>query len=126
MAVGSIELGEKRVRGPFSKAVGNVLVVTGVVWKCTVEVTDDVRKVKGVRLRRWEVLVEEYGGRDVGGFFGDGRESGSEQGWGNVFFVRVGVRGDDALCRLGEDFGHFVDFVRVPRCFLRWNSPSIL
>jgi len=38
---------------------------------------------------------------------------------GNVFFVRVGVRGDDALCRLGEDFGHFADFVWVPRCFLR-------
>ena len=78
VAVGSIKLGEKGVRGPLSKAVGNILVVTGVVWKCTVEVTDNVRKVKGVRLRRWEVLVEEYSGRDVGGFFGDGRESSSE------------------------------------------------
>jgi len=56
-------------------------------WKCTVEVTDDVRKVKGVRLRRQEVLVEEYGGRNVGGFFGDGRESSSAQGRGDVFFV---------------------------------------
>ena len=80
VAVGSIKLGEKGVRGPLSKAVGNVLVVIGVGWKCTVEVTDDVRKVKGVRLRRQEVLVEEYGGRDVGGFFSDGRESSSERG----------------------------------------------
>jgi len=53
-----------------------------VVGKCTVEVTDDVRKVKGVRLRRQEVLVEEYGGRDVGGFFSDRRESSSERGRG--------------------------------------------
>jgi len=82
VAVGSIKLGEKRVQGPLSKAVGNVLAVTGVVWKCTVEVTDNFRKVKGVRLRRWEVLVEEYGGRDMGGFFSDGRESGSERGRG--------------------------------------------
>ena len=78
VAVGSIKLGEKRVRGPLSKAVGNILAVTGVVWKCMVEVTDDVRKVKGVRLRRQEVLVEEYSGCDVGGFFGDGRESSRE------------------------------------------------
>jgi len=100
VAVGSVELGEKRVRGPLSEAVGNVLAVTGVVWKGSVEVADNVRKVKVVRLRRQEVLVEEYGGCDMGGFFDDGRESSSEQGWGNVFFVRVGVRGDDVLCRL--------------------------
>jgi len=78
VAVGSIKLGEKGVRGPLSKAVGNILVVTGVVGKGSVEVADDVRKVKGVRLWRWEVLVEEYSGCDVGGFFGDGREGSSE------------------------------------------------
>ena len=43
--------------------------------------------MKGIRLQRWEVLVEEYGGRDVGGFFNDGRECSSERGRGNVFFV---------------------------------------
>jgi len=53
-------------------------VVTGVVWKGSVEVADDIWKMKGVRLRRWKVLVEEYGGCNVGGFFGDGRESNSE------------------------------------------------
>ena len=119
VAVGSIELGEKGVRGPLSKAVGNILAVTGVVGKGSVEVADDLWKVKGVRLRRRKVLVEEYGGCDVGGFFTDGRKSGSEGGRGNIFFVRVSIRGDDVFCRLGEDFGHFADFVRVPRCFLR-------
>jgi len=78
MAVGSVKLGEKRVRGPLSMAVCDILAVTGVVWKCRVEVADDVRKVKGIRLRRWEILVEEYGGCDMGGFFNDGRESSSE------------------------------------------------
>ena len=48
---------------------------------------DDVWKVKGVRLQRWKVLVEEYGGYDVGGFFNDGRESSGERGRGDIFFV---------------------------------------
>jgi len=87
VAVGSIELGEKGVQGPLSNAVGNILAVTGVVGKGSVEVADNVWKVKGVRLRRRKVLVEEYGGCNMGGFFNDGRESGSERGWGNVFFV---------------------------------------
>jgi len=78
VAVSSVELGEKGVRGPFSKAVGDILAVTGVVRKGSVKVADDVWKVKGVRLRRRKVLVEEYGGCDMGGFFNDGRESGSE------------------------------------------------
>jgi len=78
VAVSSVELSEKGVRGPFSEAVGNILAVTGVVQKGSVEVADDVWKVKGVRLRRQKVLVEEYGGCNVGGFFNDGRESGSE------------------------------------------------
>jgi len=87
VAVGSIKLGEKGVRGPLSKAVGNILAVTGVVGKGSVEVADNVWKVKGVRLWRRKVLVEEYGGCNVGGFFNDGRESGSERERGNVFFV---------------------------------------
>jgi len=78
VAVGSIKLGEKGVRGPLSKAVGNILAVTGVVGKGSVEVADNVRKVKGVRLWRWEVLVEEYSGCDMGGFFGDGGEGSGE------------------------------------------------
>jgi len=40
VAVGSVELSEKGVRGPFSEAVGNILAVTGVVWKGLVEVAD--------------------------------------------------------------------------------------
>jgi len=100
VAVGSIKLGEKGVRGPFSEAVGNILAVTGVVWKGLVKVADDVWKVKGIRLRRWKVLVEEYGGCDVGGFFGDRGEGSSERGQGDIFFVRVGVRGNDAFGRL--------------------------
>ena len=56
---------KRGVRGPFSEAVGDVLAVTGVVWKGLVEVTDDVWKVEGVRLRRWKVLIEEYGSCDV-------------------------------------------------------------
>jgi len=100
VAVGSIELGEKGVRGPFSEAVGNVLTVTGVVWKGTVEVANDVWKVECVRLRRRKVLIEEYGGCDVGGFFSDGGESGCERGRGDVFLVGICVRGGDALCRL--------------------------
>ena len=78
LAVGGIELGKKGVQGPFSEAIGNILAVTGVVRKGLVEVADDVWKVEGVRLRRRKVLVEEYGGCYVGGFFNDGRESGSE------------------------------------------------
>jgi len=87
VAVGSIELGEKGVRGPLSKAIGNILAVTGVVRKGLVEVADDVWKVEGIRLRRRKVLVEEYGGCNVGGFFNDGGKSGSERGRGNIFFV---------------------------------------
>jgi len=87
VAVSSVELSEKGVRGPFSEAVGNILAVTGVVWKGSVKVADNIWKVEGVRLRRRKVLVEEYSGCNVGGFFNDGRESGSERGWGNVFFV---------------------------------------
>jgi len=78
VAVSSVKLDEKGVRGPFSKAVGDILAVAGVVQKGSVKVADDVWKVKGVRLRRQKVLVEEYSGCDVGGFFNDGRESGSE------------------------------------------------
>jgi len=78
VAVGSIKLGEKGVQGPLSKAVGNILAVTGVVGKGSVEVADNVRKVKGVWLWRWEVLVEEYSGCDMGGFFGDGEEGSGE------------------------------------------------
>jgi len=87
VAVGGIELGEKGVRGPFSEAIGNILVVTGVVRKGSVEVVDNIWEVEGVRLRGWKVLVEEYGGCYVRGFFNDGGESGSERGWGNIFFV---------------------------------------
>ena len=75
-------MSEKGVRGPFFEAVGNILAVTGVVWKGSVKVADDIWKMKGVRLWRQEVLVEEYGGRDVGGFFNYGRESSSERGRG--------------------------------------------
>jgi len=82
VAVSSVKLSEKGVRHPFSEAVGNILEVTGVVWKGLVEVADNVGKVEGVRLQRRKVLVEEYGGRNVGGFFNDGRESGSERGRG--------------------------------------------
>ena len=78
VAVGSIKLDEKGVRGPFSEAVGNVLAVTGVVRKGLVEVADDVWKVEGVRLWRWKVLIEEHGSCDVGGFFSDGGKSGCE------------------------------------------------
>ena len=78
VAVGSVKLGEKGVSGPLSEAVGNVLVVTGVVWKGVVKVADDVGKVKGIRLGRWKVLVEEYSSCNMGGFFDDGRESSSE------------------------------------------------
>jgi len=72
VAIGCIELGEKGVCGPFSEAVGDVLAVAGVVWKGSVEVADNVWKVECVRLRRRKVLIEEYGGCDVGGFFSDG------------------------------------------------------
>ena len=87
VAVSSVKLSEKGVRGPFYEAVGNILAVTGVVRKGSVKVADDVWKVKGVRLQRWKVLVEEYGGYDVGGFFNDGRESSGERGQGDIFFV---------------------------------------
>jgi len=87
VAVGSVELGEKGVCSPLSEAVSNLLVVTGVVWKGAVKVADDVGKVKGVRLGRRKVLVEEYSSCDVGGFFDDRRESSSERGRGNVFFI---------------------------------------
>jgi len=99
VAVGSIKLDEKGVRGPFSEAVGNILAVTGVVRKGSVEVADDVWKVEGVRLWRRKVLIEEHGSCDVGGFFSDGGKSGCERGRGNVFFVGICVRGGDALCR---------------------------
>jgi len=58
-----------------------------VVRKGSVEVADDVWEVEGVRLRGRKVLVEEYGGCYMGGFFNDGGESGSERGRGNIFFV---------------------------------------
>jgi len=87
VAVSSVKLSEKGVRGPFSEAIGNILAVTGVVRKGSVEVADDVWKVEGIRLRRWKVLVEEYSGCYVGGFFDDRGESGSERGRGNIFFV---------------------------------------
>ena len=100
VAVGSVKLSEKGVRGPFSEAVGNVLAVTGVVWKGSVKVTDDVRKVEGVWLRWRKVLIEEYRSGDVGGFLSDGGKSGCERGWGNIFFVGICVRGGDVFCRL--------------------------
>jgi len=42
VAVSSVELSEKGVRGPFSEAVGDILAVTGVVRKGSVKVADDV------------------------------------------------------------------------------------
>ena len=100
VAVGGVELGEKRVGGPLSKAVSDILAVTGMVWECLIEMVDDIWKVKGIGLGQRKVLVEKSGGGGMRGFFGDRGESGSKRGRGNIFFVRVSVRGDDALCRL--------------------------
>ena len=103
VAIGHVELGEKRVCGPLSEAVGNVLAVTGVVWKGAVEVADDVGEVKGVRLGRWKALVEEYDSCNMGGFFDDGRESSSKRGRG-MFSLFESV---------SEAMMHFVGFEKT-------------
>jgi len=82
VAVGGVKLGEKRISGPFSEAISDVLVVTGMVQKCSVEMVDDIWKVKGIGFGWRKVLVEKSGGGGMRGFFGDKGESGSKRGRG--------------------------------------------
>ena len=96
--------------------------------KLLVEIRDNVVDEEGFVVgHEWEVFVEEFSGAGEVIVFKNGGESGlGREGWREVFFVRV-VRGASGVsCKSGGVFGHFVDFVWVPKYFLRWGNPSIL